>query len=245
MMDRADRNQLLLEAVIPDPCFWTPELPFLYRVQIELRRGAEIIERVERLVGIRRFGVRDRALSFEGKRFVLRGVRLQSEISTSKSQILNDAEFLRESWTALVVSSPDDELCESAGREGVLLIADISKTSDVADAIYRLSKWPAVVMAIVDGKAKLVAVSREVARNLVLAQAIAAGETMQLADWAQVAVIEVAESPALTEKIAGCSLPIVAYRPELKPANTETARVACDRLQRDLASLGDFAGYLV
>lgn len=245
MMDRGERRQLLLEAVIPDPCFWTPELPFLYRVQLELRRGGEAIEKCERLIGVRRFGVRDRALSFDGKRFVLRGVHPQFQISDFKSQIRENAVFCRETWTALVVSNPENGVCESASRDGVLLLADLSETSSIAKEICRLSKWPAVAAAIVDGNAGLSAEARNAARNLVLAQAVATSKPMQLAEWAQVIVVEVAEPAELAEKIAGCSLPIVAYRPELRPLEVAMARAACDRLQRDLAQIGDFAGYLV
>jgi hypothetical protein len=245
MMDRSDGKQLLVEAVVPDPCFWTPELPFLYRVQIELRRGGETIEKSERLIGIRRFGVRDRALNFDGKRFVLRGVQPKFQISDFESQILDSAAFLRETWTALVVANPDDELCESASRNGLVVMADLNKTSSIGKEICRLAKWPAVAVAIVDGDAMLLAESREAARNLVLAQAVASRESMRLADWAQVAVVEVAALSAFAQKIVGCNLPIVAYRPELSPVTIETARAACDRLQRDLAPYGDFAGYIV
>lgn len=35
------------EAVLPDPCFWSPELPFLYDVSLELRRGDEVVESSE------------------------------------------------------------------------------------------------------------------------------------------------------------------------------------------------------
>jgi len=30
-------------AVVPDPCFWTPDLPFLYRAALEVRHGDQMI----------------------------------------------------------------------------------------------------------------------------------------------------------------------------------------------------------
>ena len=42
-------DQLLAEAVVPDPCFWTPELPFQYRVQIEIGD-----EKFEEMIALRR-----------------------------------------------------------------------------------------------------------------------------------------------------------------------------------------------
>ncbi len=93
-------NRGISEAIIPDPCFWTPELPFLYRAQLDV--GGD---RTERIIGIRRFGVRDRHLHFDGKRFVLRAVRTHQFEIASK--------FARETWTALIVENPSDECANS------------------------------------------------------------------------------------------------------------------------------------
>ena len=35
------------EAVLPDPCFWSPEMPFLYDVAVQLRRGDDVLESTE------------------------------------------------------------------------------------------------------------------------------------------------------------------------------------------------------
>ena len=40
--DRGPGESLLAEAVVPDPCFWTPELPMLYKARIE-RKGPEVV----------------------------------------------------------------------------------------------------------------------------------------------------------------------------------------------------------
>jgi hypothetical protein len=262
MMNRSDGSTLLLEAIVPDPCFWTPELPFLYRAKIELRREQETIAICERIVGIRRFGVRERSLNFDGKRFVLRGVDFRSHISNLRLQIAEQAAFLRETWTALVVSHPDDELCEFASRNGVLLIADLASKNDFAwhgqaksaraeaendltCKLHRLAQWPAVVVAIVDGEADLPSGIHEIARNLLLAQRIVADVPWRQADWAQIAIVEAANPNAFADKMKGCSLPIIAYRPQSASIDIESARAACDALQRDLASCGGLAGYVV
>ena len=67
-------NDIVAEAIAPDPCFWTPELPFLYGEEIVVSRGSEVVAKIERSLGIRRLGVRERSLLFDGKRFVLRAV---------------------------------------------------------------------------------------------------------------------------------------------------------------------------
>src|SRR6516225_4867325 len=74
-VDRGPGNGLLTEAIVPDPCFWTPELPFLYRAIVEVcfsrsvvrpvitaerddRTGEGMTPRllIDRLFGIRRLG---------------------------------------------------------------------------------------------------------------------------------------------------------------------------------------------
>ena len=70
----ASHARLLAEAIVPDPCFWNPELPFLYRAEIQLHRGNSLLASWQRTLGIRRLGPRGRFLFFDGKRFVLRGI---------------------------------------------------------------------------------------------------------------------------------------------------------------------------
>src|SRR5690349_18880485 len=47
-----DAAPLLAEAIVPDPCFWSQDLPFLYQAEIELRRGGELLGVVSRTFGI-------------------------------------------------------------------------------------------------------------------------------------------------------------------------------------------------
>jgi hypothetical protein len=42
------------EAVIPDPCAWSPELPHMYQVQIEARRGERVVAQYQGSIGLRR-----------------------------------------------------------------------------------------------------------------------------------------------------------------------------------------------
>ena len=146
----ADRQQAtLVQAIVPDPCFWTPELPFLYRAELQLHRGGEVVD-VGRTVGIRRLGVRGNSLFFDGKRFVLRGRReckMQNEVC--RVFLEHNQDFLRDSWTALVVANPDDDVCEFASRRGMLLVADLTENGDTPiDSLRRVSRWTAVGFAI-------------------------------------------------------------------------------------------------
>ena len=51
-------NTLSVEAIIPDPCMWTPKMPHLYQADVEARRGNEIVAEYHGPVGLRRLAPR-------------------------------------------------------------------------------------------------------------------------------------------------------------------------------------------
>jgi hypothetical protein len=243
-VDRSSEQSLLAEAVVPDPCFWTPELPFLYRAVIEVQREGEVIASCERAFGIRRLGVRGRWLHFDGKRHILRGV--------SQSGLMeNEAEFARESWTTIVSSRPDERHCEFASRRGVLLIADLiashrnSTAKEIAIELRRLSRWPAVGFALLHTDQKLPADFHMTARNLLLAQYVTVNDTLISAFWADLAFVELTDPAEFAHKTSGLNTAVVAVRQQINSPSIEQSRAECDRLQSDLAPFGDFAGYIV
>jgi len=241
-------DRLLAEVIIPDPCFWTPELPFLYRAELELRAGGGLSAKIDQTVGIRRLGIRGKSLFFEGKRFVLRGIHREFEISNLKSELDRDAPLARESWTALVVRSPNDDLCDFASRRGILLVADQTQidlsSGTLVPELRRLARYPAVAIAVIASDVDLLAESHDIAPNLLLGQQIAASEPIGLRPWARSAFAEVSDPAEFARKTTDCTLPIVAVR-RAANASIEQSRSACDALQRDLAPHGDFAGYIV
>ena len=58
--------RLLSEAIVPDPCFWSAEMPYLYRVEVELHAAGQLLAAAEWDLGIRPLGVRGRKLLLEG-----------------------------------------------------------------------------------------------------------------------------------------------------------------------------------
>lgn len=46
------------EAIVPDPCMWTPDLPHLYQADVEARRGDEIVAEYHGPVGFKRLAPR-------------------------------------------------------------------------------------------------------------------------------------------------------------------------------------------
>lgn len=230
---------LLAEAIVPDPCFWSPDMPFLYRVEAELRRGDEVLAAADRWLGIRPLGARDRRLFFQARPWVARGVRRDEVPNATLSA-------WRASAAAMYVADPLDELCQEASRVGVMLLAGLSAgTADPAAAVRRLGRWPSVAMAVLESGAPLPATIRLLAPNLLLAQHVGPGAALAPAAWAHVVVCEDGDAAMLARRAAHCPLPVIAQRNAGRQTDLADARAHCDRLQRDLAGRGDFAGYLV
>ena len=245
--DRGPGESLLAEAVVPDPCFWTPELPMLYRANIQ-GSGAEQgsgargqgpgktgTATIEKWVGIRRLGTRGRSLILDTERWVPRGAWL-GRISSDDLKVAREADVL------LCGPPPDDDVCLEASRHGVPLLIDLSEhRGDMADEVRRLGQWPAVFLVALESHAAIDPPIRAAARNLLFAAKFAADESIDPPQWAQLLLCDVnAENGS---PLAGCPLPILARR--RASADIGSARASCDQLQCDLASVGDFAGYLV
>jgi hypothetical protein len=236
----------LIQAIVPDPCFWTPELPFLYRAELQIQYGSEIATE-SRTVGIRRLGVRGKSLFFDGKRFVLRAwqaCNMQNE--ECRMFLERDQAFLRDSWTAMIVANPDDDVCEFASRRGILLVADLSDEGNTPiDSLRRVSRWTAVGFAILPKGAAISASQIAEIPNLLLAQSVPADQPVAIAPWADLLLVETNQPEVFANKIGGIELPVVAVRSHANINNIEQARAACDILQSELAPFGDFAGYVV
>ena len=249
-IDRGDDLQraALAEAIVPDPCFWTPDLPFLYRAQIQAHGGSEVAE-ADRIVGIRRLGVRGRSLFFDGKRFVLRAIECKMQNAELKSLLEHNQDFLRETWTALILKNPVDEVCEFASRRGLLLVADLTDSNDFArsesliHSLRRLSQWPAVGIAVLPGNAVVAEQERREVRNLLLTQFVAATNPVISAPWADLMLIEVGLPNGFSQRIKDLKAPVIALRRISPTVDIEQARSECDILQRDLAPHCDCAGY--
>jgi hypothetical protein len=254
LADRGPGKSLLAETIVPEPCFWTPEMPQLYQADLQLRRQGELLAQTSRIFAIRRLGADGRKLLFDGKRWVLRAI-LRNEVPAA------ELSQWRESDTAMLVKDPDEKLCEEASRVGVLLAADLDRPeprtlspcgrgqgegTDVEWArnnIRRLSRWPAVGMVVSSGVPPLD--PGDLNHNLLLAQRFRPEDPIVPAAWADAVVCEMADPDNWVARTADCKLPIIAARPAARPRSLMEARALCDQLQRDLAGRGEIAGYIV
>lgn len=232
LVDRGPGGPPLAEAILPEPCFWTPQMPHLYRAHVQLQQRGELVFETERMLGVRTLGSVGTRLRFDGKIWVLRGVTA-GELSETALRESHEAEV------ALVVRNPNDQNCEAASRIGVLLVAEL-EAPDRAE-FRRLSRWPAVgIVSLPAGTAPRLDGLRH---NLLLAERFGAGEQIAPSPWADLVICDSAGRGGLEAGTA--SVPVIARRALPSWRCLAEARAGCDRLQRDLAHAGQFAGYIV
>jgi hypothetical protein len=120
--------------------------------------------------------------------------------------------------------------------------------------LARLSRFAAVAMAIVEGQGVDGHALHRCAPNVLIAPLVRESvhgthsqsvQGVELPPWAQAIVCEVADPAEFGRRIQSLECPVIALRRLETSLSLPEARTACDRLQRDLAPHGDFAGYLV
>ncbi len=200
--DRGPNGPPLAEALVPEPNLWTPEMPHLYRADVQIACGDAVVERVERIFGIRPLGATPRGLRFAGKGWALRGVRAEAADD-------DDLRHWHAADTAMVVAHPHDGLCQAASRTGVLIVAELIGAA--IDELRRLSRWPAVGLVSLPSTVRQLPPG--VGRNLLFAQKFAAGEAIAPAEGIDLVFCEVADHAKLPPGANDCLLPIVAVRP--------------------------------
>lgn len=243
--DRGGGQEPLAEAVVPDPCFWSPAEPYLYTARVSVTEGGDMVTLPDQVFGIRRFGARGRRLYLDGKNWVARIVES------------NDVEFetfprWREAGASLLVAVPSNELCDAASQIGVLLMPVVrGEAAQVVAELRRLSRFAAVAMVLVELSGPAANDLRDACPNVLLAANYDADRVEPLPAWAQVAVIEHTD-PEQVARVAqacsACSLPVIARQREAAAedrCDIERRRAACDALQAELAGKCDPAGYCV
>jgi hypothetical protein len=239
LIDLGRGPTLLAQAVVPEPCFWSPDLPAIYDVAVNLKRGDEIIATTRREIGLKSLGVRGRDFAVAGKRWVLRGVFEQSAT----------AELPRgwhEAAAAYVTERPDNERLAEASQWGAPAVVHVEGDAGrLAGTLKQLAMHPAVALAVVHGDLPSDIKPASIAPNIMLAQPVPSSAGLPAEPWAQVLWAEVSDPKALAPLLAKSAAPIIVVRQLASRLPIEQARAACDQLQRDLAPVGQFAGYVV
>jgi hypothetical protein len=240
LVDVGPGDSMLARAIVPDPSFWSPDVPAVYDVEVELCDESGVVEAATCQLGIRQFGARGTSWFLGGRRWVLRGL-IMDDLPTEKVDVF------RSTNTSVVSFDPSEEMCDAASRLGIVLVPFLQGDElRIQQELRRLSRWPAVTMAIIDCEELVETDLKFLAPNVELVQLRheAAAETPD-SKWAT-ALAGYADDPVRFQSLFGSStVPVLAIRPVDPKMDVSDRRAMCDRLQRDLAPIGDFAGYIV
>jgi len=108
-----------------------------------------------------------------------------------------------------------------------------------------LAMFPAAIMAVIHGHLPRQFGIKGVAPNLLLVQPLDPVREFVVQPWAHVIWAESSDIDILRDLNATSDRPVVAVRRLKSPLRVDQGRAACDELQRDLAAIGQFAGYIV
>jgi len=229
----------LTELFVPDPCFWTPQLPFRYDLKLEVTTKAGESTAYETSIGLKRWSVDNANWKLEGKRVVLRGAKPASDAD-------NFLAFARKAEVSLLVSPPEELVLVSANRIGVPLVVDLRSDSPEWDNELDRLSWSPSVMAVLlsaDQLGNAQPAPRGLPIGLVLDDRSHAADVTQVDCHFYAIELRPGERPPAW--LASDDKPVIAIRREVEFADLAAAREACDRLQAELAPEFDLAGYFV
>lgn len=240
----------LAVANVPDPTFWSPALPALYDVAVTLMQGSEKVASRKRRLALRRFGAHHRSFVEQGRRTVIRGA------SDAHSMFDHAAEDWYEHRLHYLLTVSDDtdivdlsQQLDVAQRTGFPIVTDVTTrdTESIRRQFRLLASCAAVTLTIVGLENASHDVVSELARNNPNLRLLAEleGKRLQCPDWALGLAIRVDEISPESIPWDDFDKPVVLRRSVATPPELSIKRQLCEQLQRDFATVGDFAGYLI
>ena len=227
-----------VEALIVEPCYWTPHMPFWYdfRLQLRLSDGTQR-EEIHR-AGIRRLFCEGRNIRLESKRIVLRGLRHNSPTE-------DDLRLARKCETALLVNDPTPEFFLAANRLGVPLVVDLSEHQSIETKVFHRLDWSPAVMLVLMNLEQLTSSAIDFVRTRqCFVAAYVDGEIQQPNIKCDAFAVQLTSGERPPEWLAHCNKPVIVIRKDTA-SEIASARTSCDRLQAELAPEFDLAGYFV
>ncbi len=227
----------MAQVLITDPCYWTPQLPFRYELNLELQEAGGKIKTKTHQIGLRRWGTNGKHLWLESKRTVLRGAGVDLAH-------FEETDAVRQDQTALLVSIPPNGLCDMANRLGLPLVIDMCHSGASLDADLRRLTWnPAALIALLRPEQ----MQSTYQSSMLLAQCIAASTTKSEATSVECDLYALELNPGELPPLwlATCQKPVLAIRRGTSYSDLLAGRMYSDRLQRELAPQFDFSGYFV
>ena len=231
-------------AQVIDPCYWTPELPFLYDLQlnIQLDDGQEIEQTTQ--VGLTRWESHWRNLRLETQRIVLRG----AGTTCPAAETLQSA---REARTALLIKDINKATFDSAAELGVVLCLDLRDAENVDfSALADIHFSPSIFLALVSSEQRDEPKIRDLLpSHCLIAQCLSTESTESTVeeslDAGPVLAFDLKPGERPPAWVPMASRPVIAIRRSEDYTDLSQARAACDRLQAELAPEFNLAGYFV
>jgi hypothetical protein len=198
--------QPLGRATVPDPCFWSPNAPYLYDVRVELWRDGERLNIVQRQIGLRMMRILQGTLTLSGEPWTLFGI--DGDASPGSDEVQHPEGGIA------VVRDPSDKFCQHASETGLPLAIWLSGSADnLEDQIRHIARWPAVFMALIRQRPSLTFNPHSVAPNLLFAEHLPANGATIPADWADIAVVDIAPKQPVTAELQQLPIPLLARVP--------------------------------
>ena len=229
---------------LPDPCFWSAELPHLYQLQIELVRDGNVVARLNRTLGIRPVSVLGTNLYIAGRRQVLRGADVADRFFPTDDP-RRDVTALRRDALVIVGDAFSPEFVEAADRVGLVLMIRMARraASQFADVLPRMARSPSLLAVILETDDAVSPGIKAACGDVLLACEMTDASQLPPA-WADICLAPADVLAKRADKSGGRTIPTIALEGGAE-LSLSAVRAACDKLQGELADRGDFAGYLV
>ena len=127
----AEEGHRRLRVVIPEPCLWDPETPFLYEGLVELWDAGQRRDQVQIRHGLRRFSLGRHGLRWNGRMLTLRG-------AVRSSRQPDDALRLHRAGSNLLlvpITAGDSTLWEIADRFGFLVLGQVADRTGLTEGL--------------------------------------------------------------------------------------------------------------
>lgn len=202
-------------AIVVDPCYWSPKLPFRYNINLTYVDASGTHE-YQAMWGLRWCVPHKGNLLLDGKGYVLRAVEWRDDF---------ELESYREHACALLTHRRlDAKIYEQASELGVVIVDTDAEPFEGERSAEAIALQPAVhTLYQSDAKTDALSLSPE---------------------DENVAVKIVDESSIRSLQNADCLSSVFAHR-RIDASSLSDMRRECDTLQSDLASYGQFSGYLI
>jgi len=238
LVDQGSGSTMLARANLPDPCFWSAEIPALYQVTLKLAGPGQPQEQ-QASFGMRSIPIKGRQFFWNTEPWILKATSVGNLSDWTPDQC-------RQQSLALIVDKVEESLLEQASQLGTWIVASLQgNEADICQQLVELARWPAVCMAVIDGTISDIERLRSTAPNLILGQWVRQQADLPVAEWSQFVFSDFTTPKDFSPSLEGCSLPVVAVRSVNTMRSVEEAVQACQELENDLAKAEELAGYVI